>query len=87
MPESAKIFTNINGVGSDNGFHANKLHFLDQFIKDLSKIDIISKSKLFRKFIDFDQNIEDNAYLVEPKVNENLRYDISSDNIDSDDNQ
>ena len=57
MPISSKLFINV--IGSLNrAFHQNKIKQLELFIKELSENEIINRSKPFRKFFEFDKNIE-----------------------------
>jgi hypothetical protein len=78
MPPSANIFINF-GNNSFGSFHENKIIQLEKFLKDLSEISTLNTSKQFRKFIEFEQYVdEDNDIMVnynqQPVKNSNLNY-------------
>ena len=78
MPPSANIFINF-GNNSFGSFHENKIIQLEKFLKDLSEISTLNTSKQFRKFIEFEQYVdEDNDIMVNynqpPVKNSNLNY-------------
>ena len=76
MPPSASIFVNF---GNFNGsFHENKIQQLEKFIQDLSEIECVCNSKIFRKFLEFEQYYdEDNDILL---FNNNKNYNIKQNN-------
>ena len=72
FPESSVIFskihlnggeTNSNNYSSSSNnsgnFHENKIKFLEKYLKDISEIEVINKTRIFRRFFDFP---EDNSY-------------------------
>ena len=90
MPESSNIFVNINGVGKGScSFHENKLRELERFIKDLAEIEVVNKSKQFRKFLEFERFVDEEQEVEEVKQQkriENARYKGSGINVKNDDN-
>ena len=58
MPVSSNIFVNFGG-NFNGSFHENKIQQLEKFIKDLAEIDVVSSSKVFKKFLEFDQNFDE----------------------------
>ena len=58
MPQSSNIFININEMTNGN-FHENKIYHLEKFIKDLAELEGVNTSKPFRKFLEFDNNFDD----------------------------
>ncbi len=66
MPPSSNIFVNFgNNNNSFGSFHENKIIQLEKFLKDLSEINNLNTSKPFRKFLEFDQYVdEDNEIIV-----------------------
>ena len=63
MPVSANIFVNFGG-NFNGSFHENKIQQLERFIKDLAEIDIVSSSKVFRKFLEFDQYFDEENDMI-----------------------
>ena len=70
MPPSADIFVSVNGVGQISSFHENKILQLEKFIKDLAEIEVVNKSKGFRKFLEFENFVDED----ENEIIENSRY-------------
>ena len=71
MPPSANIFINF-GNNNSGSFHENKIIQLEKFLKDLSEINILNTSKQFRKFLEFDQYVdEENEYIVQKSLRRN----------------
>jgi len=70
MPQSSNIF--VNFCGNFNGsFHDNKIQQLEKFIKDISQIPIVNNSKIFKKFLEFNQNFdEENDIIYNNRNNE-----------------
>ena len=65
MPQSSNIFVNFGNTGQFSSFHENKIIQLEKFLKELSEINMINTSKPFRKFLEFEQYVdEDNEVLV-----------------------
>ena len=65
MPPSANIFINFGNNNTVGSFHENKIIQLEKFLKDLSEINILNTSKPFRKFLEFEQYVdEENEILV-----------------------
>ena len=65
MPQSSNIFVNFGNNSQFSSFHENKIIQLEKFLKDLSEINMINTSKPFRKFLEFEQYIdEDNEVIV-----------------------
>ena len=58
MPASSKIFTSFTGR-LNRAFHKNKIQQLEIFIKDLADIEMINTCKPFRKFLEFEKNVDD----------------------------
>ena len=65
LPQSANIFVNFGNNNQFSTFHENKILQLEKFLKDLSETNVINTSKPFRKFLEFEQYIdEDNEVIV-----------------------
>ena len=65
MPQSSNIFINFGNNSQFSSFHENKIIQLEKFLKDLSEINMINTSKPFRKFLEFEQYVdEDNEVIV-----------------------
>ena len=65
MPPSANIFVNFGNNNQFSTFHENKIIQLEKFLKDLSEINMVNTSKPFRKFLEFEQYVdEDNEVIV-----------------------
>jgi hypothetical protein len=65
MPQSSNIFVNFGNNSQFSSFHENKIIQLEKFLKDLSEINMINTSKPFRKFLEFEQYVdEDNEVIV-----------------------
>ena len=65
MPQSSNIFVNFGNTSQFSSFHENKIIQLEKFLKELSEINMINTSKPFRKFLEFEQYVdEDNEVLV-----------------------
>ena len=72
MPLSSNIFVNFGG-NFNGSFHKNKKQQLERFIKDLSEIETVNSSKIFRKFLEFDQNFdEENDMMI--NMNKKMKY-------------
>ena len=65
MPQSSNIFVNFGNNSQFSSFHENKIIQLEKFLKDLSETNMINTSKPFRKFLEFEQYVdEDNEVIV-----------------------
>ncbi len=64
MPFSSNIFVNFESNGQYLSSHENKIMKLEQFLKDLSEINGINTSKPFRKFLEFEQYIDDDNEVI-----------------------
>ena len=69
MPPSSNIFVNFGGNLSGS-FHENKIQQLEKFIKDLSEIKIVNNSKIFKKFLEFEQNFDEENYDIYNSIND-----------------
>ena len=63
MPPSSNIFVNFGG-NFNGSFHENKIQQLERFIKDLAEIEVVSSSKVFTKFLEFDHYFEEENDMV-----------------------
>ena len=61
MPLSSNIFINLNEKYK-RGYHKNKIKQLELFLKDLCENEILNKCKPFKKFLEFDKNVDDDNY-------------------------
>ena len=64
MPPSANIFINFGNNNTSISFHENKILQLEKFLKDLSEINIINTSKPFRKFLEFEQYVDEENEII-----------------------
>ena len=80
MPVSSNIFVNFGG-NFNGSFHKNKKQQLERFIKDLSEIEIVNSSKIFRKFLEFDQNFDEENDMM---LNYNKKMQQQNFNIEND---
>ena len=64
MPPSANIFINFGNNNTSSSFHENKILQLEKFLKDLSEINIINTSKPFRKFLEFEQYVDEENEII-----------------------
>ena len=86
MPQSSNIFVNFGG--SLNGsFHENKIQQLEKFIKDLSEIKIVSNSKIFKKFLEFDNNFDEENDMIYSHINQAENVNIDSGIFQNDNNE
>ena len=77
MPESSKIFTSFAGT-LNRTFHKKKIKQLETFIRDLSEIDIVNTSKPFKKFLEFEKNVDDeNEILINITHRQQINNNIS----------
>ena len=64
MPPSANIFINFGNNNAFGSFHGNKILQLEKFLKDLSEINILNTSKPFRKFLEFEQYVDEENEII-----------------------
>ena len=69
MPLSANIFINF-GNNFSGSFHQNKMQQLEKFVKEIAEIEEINTSKVFRKFLEIEQNFDEENDLLFVKTNE-----------------
>ena len=74
MPLSSNIFVNFGSNFND------KMQQLEKFIKEISEIEEINSSKIFRKFLELDQNFDEENDLLIMKKNEKLQQTLNSNN-------
>ena len=80
MPLSSKIFTNFTGT-LNRTFHKNKLNQLEMFIKELADIELVNTCKPFRKFLEFEKNVDDeNELLININQRKQLNDNLSTNN-------
>ena len=80
MPLSSKIFVSFTGR-LNRAFHKNKIQQLEMFIKDLSEIEVINSCKPFRKFLEFEKNVDDeNEILINISQRQQINNNISINN-------
>ena len=81
MPESSKIFLSLTGT-LNRTFHKNKIKQLESFIKDLADIEAVNACKPFRKFLEFEKNIDDeNEILINISQRQKINNNVSINNI------
>ena len=73
MPQSSNIFTNFGNSSQFSSFHENKIKQLERFLKDLSETNLINTSKPFRKFLEFEQNVEEDNEVIVTIGQSNMR--------------
>lgn len=56
FPDSSSLFSKLTDITTN--FHENKIKSLETYLKDISDIGVINKSKVFRKFFDFEDYVE-----------------------------
>ena len=82
MPLSSNIFVNFGGNFSGS-FYQNKIQQLEKFIKEISEIEEINSSKIFRKFLELEQNFDEENDLLFLKNNEKYQQTITSNNYNN----
>ena len=88
MPSSSKIFTSFTGR-LNRAFHKNKIQQLEIFIKDLADIEMINTCKPFRKFLEFEKNVDDeNEILINISQRQqfNNNYTMNNSNMNNKNN-
>ena len=73
MPPSASIFVNFGNNNQFSTFHENKIIQLEKFLKDLSETNMMNTSKPFRKFLEFEQYVDEDNELIVSIGGNNLR--------------
>ena len=73
MPQSSNIFVNFGNSSQFSSFHENKIKQLERFLKDLSETNLINTSKPFRKFLEFEQNVEEDNEVIVTVGQSNMR--------------
>ena len=80
MPPSSKIFISFTGT-LNRTFHKNKIKHLEIFVKDLAEIEIVNTCKPFRKFLEFEKNVDDeNEILMNISQREQINNNMSVNN-------
>ena len=69
MPMSANIFINF-GNNIAGSFYQNKIVQLEKFLKEIAEIEEINSSKAFRKFLELEQNFDEENDLLFLRTNE-----------------
>ena len=83
MPTSSNIFINFTGI-LNRTFNKNKIKNLEIFIKDLAEIEMVNTCKPFRKFLEFDKNVDDeNEILTNISQRQQINNNLSIDNYNS----
>ena len=73
LPTSANIFINFGNNNQFSSFHENKIIQLEKFLKDLSEINNINTSKPFRKFLEFEQYVDEDNEMIVNMGSNNIR--------------
>jgi hypothetical protein len=83
MPASSNIFINFTGI-LNRTFNKNKIKNLEIFIKDLAEIEMVNTCKPFRKFLEFDKNVDDeNEILINISQRQQINNNLSINNYNS----
>ena len=84
MPQSSNIFINFGNNTQFSNFHENKIIQLEKFLKDLSKINMINTSKPYRKFLEFEQYVDEDSDAIVNIGSSNIKgnYNHLGDNND-----
>ena len=69
MPTSANIFTDF-GNNKSGSFYQNKIMHMEKFLKEIAEIEEINSSKTFRKFLELEQNFDEENDLMFLRTNE-----------------
>ena len=69
MPLSANIFINF-GNNSSGSFYQNKIVQLEKFLKEIAEIEEINSSKTFRKFLELEQNFDEENEILFLRTND-----------------
>ena len=81
LPTSANIFINIGNNNQFSSFHENKIIQLEKFLKDLSEINNINTSKPFRKFMEFEQYVEEENEVIVSIGSNNMRGNFADEKL------
>ncbi len=84
MPQSSNIFINFGNNTQFSNFHENKIIQLEKFLKDLSEINMINTSKPYRKFLEFEQYVDEDSDAIVNIGSSNIKgnYNHLGDNND-----
>ena len=84
MPQSSNIFINFGNNTQFSNFHENKIIQLEKFLKDLSQINMINTSKPYRKFLEFEQYVDEDSDAIVNIGSSNIKgnYNHLGDNDD-----
>ena len=84
MPQSSNIFINFGNNTQFSNFHENKIIQLEKFLKDLSEINMINTSKPYRKFLEFEQYVDEDSDAIVNIGSSNIKgnYNHLGDNDD-----
>ena len=81
LPTSANIFINLGNNNQFSSFHENKIIQLEKFLKDLSEINNINTSKPFRKFMEFEQYVEEENEVIVSIGSNNMRGNFADEKL------
>ena len=81
LPTSANIFINFGNNNQFSSFHENKIIQLEKFLKDLSEINNINTSKPFRKFMEFEQYVEEENEIIVSIGSNNMRGNFADEKL------
>ena len=81
LPTSANIFINFGNNNQFSSFHENKIIQLEKFLKDLSEINNINTSKPFRKFMEFEQYVEEENEVIVSIGSNNMRGNFADEKL------
>ena len=81
LPTSANIFINFGNNNQFSSFHENKIIQLEKFLKDLSEINNINTSKPFRKFLEFEQYVEEENEVIVSIGSNNMRGNFADEKL------
>ena len=78
MPQSSNIFVNFGNNSQFSSFHENKIIQLEKFLKDLSETNMINTSKPFRKFLEFEQYVDEDNEVIVSVGQSNMRGNLTN---------
>ena len=81
LPTSANIFINFGNNNQFSSFHENKIIQLEKFLKDLSEINNINTSKPFRKFLEFEQYVDEDNEMIVNMGSNNIRGNFADEKL------
>ena len=82
MPLSSNIFINFGG-NFNGSFYQNKIQQLEKFLKEIAEIEEINSSKIFRKFLELDQNFDEENDILFLRSNEKFQQTMNLNNFSS----